>query len=121
MKQTDTLRYMILHSYGGFYLDMDVECYTSVDESLGDYTVVLQGTGQEGVTNAVMASAPKNPFWLEVLYTCQERVNDDFPVTATGPLMLGDTIKRLFQLDPGINLGYHGDLIEVSCQRALPQ
>ena len=115
MKQGDVLRYMLMHSFGGLYLDLDVDCYSTVDESLGNYTIVLQGTGGEGVTNAMMASAPKVSFWLEVLYTCQERANADFPVWATGPTAVGDTIQKLYHLDPVLKLGFLGEVIEVRC------
>lgn len=47
-----------MHHYGGLYLDLDIECYKAADESLRGYQVVLQGAGDEGVNNAVMASVP---------------------------------------------------------------
>ena len=45
-----------MHYYGGLYLDLDIECYKPADESLRGYQVVLQGAGDEGVNNAVLAS-----------------------------------------------------------------
>ena len=117
VKQGDVLRYMLLYKYGGMYLDMDVECFAAADDSLGDYTIVLQGTGIEGVTNAVMASAPNNTFWLEVLRTCQERADKPefkIAIQATGPKAVGATIKRLFDVDPFNNIGFVGKDLEVS-------
>ena len=118
MKQGDVLRYMIMHRYGGLYLDMDVECFTAADESLRDYTILLQGTGAEGMTNAVLASAVNNSFWLEVLQTCKDRANKpqfDFAIEATGPGVMAETIRRLFNIDPSSNYGYSGRELEVSC------
>ena len=100
VKQGDVLRYMILHAYGGIYLDLDIECFSAADDSIANYSVVLQGTGLEGVTNAVMASAPGIPFWVEVLRTCQDRAHIDWPVHATGPAVLEETIRRYFNIDP---------------------
>ena len=117
--QTDVLRYMFLHSYGGLYLDMDVQCFSAADESLGNFTVVLQGTGPEVVTNAIMASAAKNAFWLEVLYTCQERATSDSPIYATGPNVVRDTVQRLFGDDAVHKLGFHGEIIQVRDVRGL--
>ena len=57
-KRSDALRVFIMHHYGGLFLDLDVECYRAADDSFQQYDVVLQGTGDEGINNAVMASMP---------------------------------------------------------------
>ena len=80
-------------------------------------TITLQGTGAEGMTNAVLASVANNSFWLDVLATCQERANRpefDFAIEATGPKVMGETIKRLFKFDPYHDFGYVGGNLEVS-------
>ena len=61
----DAIRYFILNTHGGLYLDMDVECFQSTRTFLRDYTLVLNGEAPEGhiVTNAAMASAPGLPIW----------------------------------------------------------
>ena len=112
---------MLLHKYGGLYLDLDVECLAPVDESLGDNHIILQGTGVEGITNAVFASAPNNTFWLEVLRVCQDRANegDTYPITATGPAVIGEAIRRIFDIDPWCNLGFMGKTLEV-CSISVP-
>ena len=48
-------RYMLMDHFGGLYVDLDVECWQSVEASLGNASIVLQGSGYEGLTNAVMA------------------------------------------------------------------
>ena len=115
VSQGDVLRYMLLHKYGGLYLDLDVECLAPADESLGDNTIILQGTGGEGITNAVLASAPNNTFWLEVLHVCQDRAAEGqtYPIGATGPAVIGEVIKRIFNIDPWCNLGFMGKTLEV--------
>lgn len=57
-KKSDALRVFIMHHYGGMYLDLDIECFKPVDEGLRGYQLVLQGTGDEGFNNAVLASVP---------------------------------------------------------------
>ena len=57
-KKSDALRALIMDHYGGLYMDLDVECFKPADESLRGYQVVLQGAGDEGINNCVMASVP---------------------------------------------------------------
>ena len=117
VKQADALRYILMHKFGGLYLDMDVECFASVDSSLEGFTVVLQGTGHEGVTNAIMASAPNHGFWLEVLRQCRDRANDpdkQWPIAATGPIVVVDAFLEYFRSNVYCRTGYMGDHFEVS-------
>ena len=119
MFQGDTLRYMLLHKYGGLYIDLDVQCFSSIEDSLGNYTIVLQGTGIEGVTNAVMASAPGNSFWLDVLKVCQNRAGDPNyknAIFATGPIVVGEALKARYHVDPWARLGFTGDELKVLLQ-----
>ena len=57
-KKSDALRNFIMHAYGGLYLDLDVQCYKPSEASLQHMDLVLQGTGYEGINNALMASIP---------------------------------------------------------------
>ena len=57
-KKSDALRIFIMHHYGGLYLDFDIECFKPADDSLQQFDLILQGTGNEGFNNAVMASVP---------------------------------------------------------------
>ncbi len=69
----DAMRYFILNSYGGVYMDMDVECFRPTDSFLRGYDLVLNVELGEGltVTNAVMASAPNVTFWPRVFAKMQ--------------------------------------------------
>lgn len=51
------------------FLDLDIECFTSVEPWLEGYELVLQSETNEGtdVTNALAATVPKHPFWGYVL------------------------------------------------------
>ena len=102
-----------MHLYGGLYLDLDMECFQAADDSIGNYSIVLQGTGAEGVTNAVMASTPKSNLWIDILHTCKERANAEDPIFATGPAAVVDTIQQKYNVDARSTLGFSGGLIEV--------
>ena len=52
-----------MHAYGGLYLDLDVECHKLADASLQNFDVLLQGMGNDGLSNAMMASTPGKESW----------------------------------------------------------
>ena len=64
-----------MHHHGGLYLDIDVKCLSSTDSLLSGNEVVLQleDTNPKSLNNAVMASVPRHPFWLEVMRIMMER------------------------------------------------
>lgn len=96
IQRFDAIRYFILHHYGGFYLDMDVECLKPLDDLLGDYELVLSKL--VGFSNAIMGSVPKHPLWLKVFAELEKRQpqkNNNMPYYvgySTGPIMLNDCI-----------------------------
>ena len=69
----DALRYLVLNSHGGVYLDMDVECFQPTNGFLRGYDLVLNVELDDNVTvtNAIMASAPGIPFWERVIQKLQ--------------------------------------------------
>lgn len=114
-KKSDALRVFIMHHYGGLYLDLDVECYKAVDESLKDYQLVLQGTGDEGVNNCVMASVPGHPFWTEYAKTLVTRSALGSTPQFQSPMYMSGTLALTRSLmdfipNPGLRpvSGYNG-------------
>ena len=72
-----------MHAFGGLYLDIDVECFSPTDELLAGRDVVLQleDANPKSLNNAVMASVPGHPFWVEVMQIMEDRgssANDCF-------------------------------------------
>jgi hypothetical protein len=62
-----------MKSFGGLYLDVDVECYTSVDSWLRGYDLILQSDYEDGhdIQNGVFASVPGHKYWdlvIDLLY-----------------------------------------------------
>jgi mannosyltransferase OCH1-like enzyme len=67
IQRVDSVRYMILHHFGGVYSDMDIYPATALDKLLQQWedagkSVLLAETSNMGVTNAFMASAPQSDF-----------------------------------------------------------
>ncbi|KAG6590985.1 Inositol phosphoceramide mannosyltransferase 2 [Phytophthora cinnamomi] len=104
----DMARYALLHRVGGLYVDADFECLQPFDDLHRDsrlflsseplvHTVLLEKSTSDSVAlcNALMASAPGHPFWLQVLDNIKdkfdrERLRSD-AVALTGPRMVKQT------------------------------
>ena len=84
IKRADVVRLAALYAYGGVYADIDVEALRPLDPLLvaaerarqsvllGEenvvHTVLLERRlSKQLVSNAVMASAPREPFWAKVI------------------------------------------------------
>ena len=68
IQRCDTIRYFILHRYGGLYADMDYYCNRPWDDVLRDYPgdfylVQTPNRAGEYVSNSLMYSKPGHPFW----------------------------------------------------------
>lgn len=102
IQRADAIRYMFLYLYGGLYLDMDYEMQHSMEPLFNSgYDIYLvQGPNvPKYVTNSIMASAPGNPFWLEVINE-MKIPNNSFTrhfkvLNTTGPLMLSRILKKV--------------------------
>lgn len=104
IQRCDAIRYFILHHYGGFYIDMDIECLKPIDDLLEDFEIVLSKL--VGFSNAIMGSIPGHPLWLNVFDelikrkdNSAENTNNFFKNTmpyyvgySTGPILLDDCV-----------------------------
>ena len=98
--RVDAVRYLFLYEYGGFYADLDTMCLKSLEPLRKHRGVLLGRMGpnprfKHSIPNAVMSSAPRQPFWLLVAYFMLQY--DDLsvrPERITGPILL----KRAFDL-----------------------
>lgn len=71
IQRCDAIRYFLLHAYGGFYADMDVEFLRPLDGLLGDRELIF--CNRAFIGNAVMGSVPGHPLWPEVFAAMQAR------------------------------------------------
>lgn len=112
--QLDCVRYLLLHYYGGIYIDMDVYCYDNFYNELTEEVNLVESIGDEIVQNSLMASIPNHLFWIDCYKLCNYRVknfklkpnflspelqmetddNNNLVRFITGPLMLSDCYKQ---------------------------
>ncbi|VXD10557.1 Glycosyltransferase DXD motif-containing protein, involved in Hassallidin biosynthesis [Planktothrix serta PCC 8927] len=97
IQRWDAIRYFILYHYGGFYIDIDIECLKPLNSLLGDFELVLSRL--VGFSNAIMGSIPGHPLWLKVFEELPKRKDNSANKTmpyyigySTGPIMLNDCI-----------------------------
>ena len=114
IQRIDSARYLILNSFGGFYIDMDIESLRPIDELLAGYDLVLSRTVD--FNNAIMGSTPQHPLWpivFEHLIEAYQRLCQEGRRTAsayqaalsTGPRLFAQAIKA-------------GDFAQLSTTRA---
>ena len=91
IQRCDAIRYFILYRYGGLYADMDYHCclpfdkvlggpeHDSVGEFPGDFYLVEtpNAIGNDRyISNSLMYSVPRHPFWRTVFLELQKHRND---------------------------------------------
>lgn len=66
IQRADSIRYFLLHHYGGIYLDLDISTYRRLDALL---TLPAWGclTRPTGISNDALGSIPKHPFFQHVI------------------------------------------------------
>ena len=73
--KADIVRYIAVHTYGGFYIDTDVECYRSIDNILSSEIefIGLRPHGGNWITNAFFASEANSEILSKVISGIHER------------------------------------------------
>jgi len=69
MKKQDSARYVIIHKYGGVYLDHDVYTFKNLESLLGDNNLVLINDKRDyiKVANGFLATFPGNHLYEYVI------------------------------------------------------
>lgn len=101
IQKCDTVRYFILHRYGGLYADMDYYCKRSWDEVLNNYTndIYLVETpnkisDETHVSNSLMYSRAGHVFWNKLFIELEKNQET--------PLYYGKHVTIMFTTGPGI-------------------
>ncbi len=66
IQRVDAFRYFLLYEIGGLYVDMDYQCVHNFESLLppGKVSIAENMHWPERFQNALMASAPRHPFWI---------------------------------------------------------
>jgi len=68
IQRANILRYAVLHTFGGVYLDLDVTCLISLDETdIVTLPWVTPAAFPAGINNAFIATQPGHPLLTQVL------------------------------------------------------
>jgi mannosyltransferase OCH1-like enzyme len=91
--RVDAVRYFELFYFGGFYLDLDVECLQPLDRYLPDHDILVGRMGHDdafpnSIPNAIMASKPRQEFWLYVMSHLLTGPTSGDVESVTGPKFL---------------------------------
>jgi mannosyltransferase OCH1-like enzyme len=112
IKQADAARYILLHEFGGVYMDLDYSCETPVDSIIANTSLVLHrgndgGEEVEYIDNSFMASTPNHYFWTKVMSAMMEKAHDSV-LAATGPNMLHHVLYDVCGTTPEIKENRYG-------------
>ena len=70
IRRSDVARYLVLHQFGGIYVDMDLKCLKPVSQLLnevGNKGIVMYETTPFGVTNDFLVAEAHHPFLAYVI------------------------------------------------------
>ena len=137
IQRCDSVRYLLLYSFGGLYMDLDIELMKPLDDLFTNDSEVflINSTNITSViTNSFMASKKGSKLWLDVLAAMKEPVSawasmtkHTLVLSSTGPNLLNrvaKTSKTSYTIipsliTPGCNVcsikpcGVEGDYIKV--------
>ncbi|GAA5997348.1 uncharacterized protein JCM10292_000194 [Rhodotorula paludigena] len=92
IQRADSIRYFVLHHYGGIYMDLDIGCRRNLDP-LRYFQVILPQTIPVGVSNDLMIAEKGHPFMdlvIHNLITFDHTYGTNYPTVmfSTGPMFV---------------------------------
>lgn len=114
IERADAIRYFVLSTYGGIYIDLDDGCKRKLDPLLS-YPAWVRRTKPTGISNDVMGSVPGHPFFKKAIDSLQGYQRGWFLpyitiMASTGPLFLS-LIWRHYNADSGLKAEDHVRLV----------
>lgn len=110
--RVDCVRYFYLYAKGGFYIDLDTECLALL-KRFADFPGILLGRMGpypdflHAVPNAIMASRPREEFWLLVIGLISNLFGSGLrgggPESLTGPVVLKAAVDIYLSKEPLIS------------------
>jgi len=99
IQRIDFIRLIILNTYGGLYVDMDIYPVKNIDDLFEKEEVFVRWSGQKDAYNAIMGTYIQHPIWNELIEESKERTaicqSMDFYDTKKGRLESQTTGCRL--------------------------
>ena len=96
--RVDAFRLFVLDHYGGFYADLDLECYKPIEPLLEESTMLLFLEWPGSISNAIMASIPGHPFikhcFKELVHKHVYKGPNTAAWEATGPKFITNALKK---------------------------
>ena len=72
IQRVDAMRYLILYTYGGIYIDLDIGCARSM-ESLLKFPAFFPRTTPTGISNDLIGSRKNHPFMFRLISELQSQ------------------------------------------------
>ena len=105
IQRADAIRYVVVHHFGGLYVDMDYECLQPFDALLEKHDFIIgfepaehaQMYGEAVLCNALFAAQPKAPFLSEAIERIEHSpsiVSHNDVLSTTGPLLLQKILEH---------------------------
>lgn len=111
VRKSDVLRYEILNSLGGVYVDVDVECLKPIDEliAVSKTGLICGWECPRYLCTAVMASSPGHPSIRKLIDNLPQSYNEKYSTDETGPIYLTNQIANddVTLLEPVAFYPYH--------------
>ena len=99
IQRCDSIRYFILHRYGGLYADMDYFCNRPFDEAISVYQndlYLVESPNRLGddarVSNSLMYSKPNHSFWKSLFI--------ELEMSRTAPIYYGRHMTIMYTTGP---------------------
>ncbi len=101
IERADAVRYFILYTYGGVYIDLDMECLRPIHhlfEAADIFLSVEAGPAIENqvVSNAFMACRAGHPFFLDIIRNLGNNVRDDITFADVFNITGPDMVTRMY-------------------------
>ncbi|KAL1411909.1 hypothetical protein Q8F55_002895 [Vanrija albida] len=116
IQRADSIRYFVLHHFGGIYMDLDMGCRRRMDPLLkGDWEVLLPVTKPVGVSNDLIVSSPKSAFMLQTVnglpgFDHNWIINYPTVMFTTGPMFLSSMYAMYSARHPTTDARPHAEV-----------
>lgn len=94
IKKIDTSRYLLMHTYGGAYMDVDVECITPLEPIFADLPRNVAWFGGYPEPMQLLSTGTNNPFWLFMVSQIKKTLHVSDAWTTSGPAGLNSALNN---------------------------